>query len=198
MSTLDERLITLGNIVKSKTFQMKKGNANEVPYYVFDYDPKYELDVMDYVQLLAAEINTPETQNPLYVFDIYDIMMSFFEQKNFVRRFDRLEETKGFLELARQMNNSLGLTSERGHNYISEYIIQHVEMTDHTYPVVFLVGIGKCFPIIRSHRILNFMHQDFSDVPVVALFPGTYDGQYLRPFGTIQSENYYRAFKLVP
>jgi len=29
-------------------------------------------------------------------------------------------------------------------------------------------------------------------------YPGRYDGQALRLFGKIKSDNYYRAFKLVP
>jgi hypothetical protein len=29
-------------------------------------------------------------------------------------------------------------------------------------------------------------------------YPGRYDGQSLRLFGKIKSNNYYRAFKLVP
>lgn len=198
MRTLDDRLIDLGNIVKSRDFQMKKGNANEVPYYIFDYAPAYELAVMDYVALLKKEMNTPDTDSPLYVFDMYEIMMGFFAKKNFIRRFDVIEEKKGLLGLARQMNNSLRITDENGKNYITEYIAGHTPQHAGTYPIVMLVGIGKCFPLIRSHTILNFMHLDFSAVPVIAMFPGTYDGQYLRPFGTIPSENYYRAFKLVP
>ncbi|OZB36783.1 MAG: hypothetical protein B7X50_12965, partial [Alishewanella sp. 34-51-39] len=29
-------------------------------------------------------------------------------------------------------------------------------------------------------------------------YPGEYDGTTLKPFGQIDSNNYYRAFKLVP
>jgi len=36
------------------------------------------------------------------------------------------------------------------------------------------------------------------DKPLVMFFPGRYDGQTLRLFGTLKDDNYYRAFKLVP
>lgn len=198
MRTLDDRLIELGHIVKSRDFQLKRGTANEVPYYIFDYQPQYELDVCDYIHLLAKEMNYDGTTSPLYVFDLYDIIMELFEQKNFLRYFDQIEESDGIAGLARQINSSLRITNESGKNYVTDYIIRHTPRRDGLYPVVCIVGIGKCFPLIRSHTILNFMHLEFSDVPVIAMFPGTYDGQYLKPFGTIPAENYYRAFKLVP
>ena len=70
---------------------------------------------------------------------------------------------------------------------------------DHTpeNAVVFLTGIGKCYPILRSHKVLNNLHQAFVRVPVVMFFPGTYDEQELVLFNEIKDDNYYRAFRLV-
>ena len=58
-----------------------------------------------------------------------------------------------------------------------------------------LIGIGKCYPIIRSHTILNNLHQVVDDVPVIMFYPGIYSGQDLMLFGEIKDDNYYRAFK---
>ena len=63
--------------------------------------------------------------------------------------------------------------------------------------VVFIMGIGKCYPILRSHTVLNNLHQVIDNVPVVLFYPGNYDGQELVLFGKIKDDNYYRAFKLV-
>jgi hypothetical protein len=62
---------------------------------------------------------------------------------------------------------------------------------------VFITGVGKCYPFVRSHNVLNNLHQVLDSVPVVMFFPGKYSGQDLRLFGTIKDDNYYRAFKLV-
>ena len=64
-------------------------------------------------------------------------------------------------------------------------------------PVVLITGIGKCYPILRSHTVLNNLHQVVDNVPVVLFYPGNYDGQELVLFGEIKDDNYYRAFKLV-
>lgn len=63
--------------------------------------------------------------------------------------------------------------------------------------VVFLTGIGKCYPILRSHKVLNNLHQAFVRCPVVMFFPGTYNEQELILFNEIKDDNYYRAFRLV-
>jgi hypothetical protein len=62
---------------------------------------------------------------------------------------------------------------------------------------VFLIGVGKCYPLLRSHKILNNLHQSVLKAPVVLFFPGTYTEQELILFNEIKDDNYYRAFKLV-
>ena len=76
-------------------------------------------------------------------------------------------------------------------------IIQHIK--DHTpeKAIIFITGIGKSYPILRSHIVLNNLHQIIDTVPVVMFYPGKYNGQELMLFGEIKDDNYYRAFKLV-
>ena len=77
------------------------------------------------------------------------------------------------------------------------YIVQYIRDNTPENAVVFLTGVGKCFPILRSHKVLNNLHQAFVRVPVVMFFPGVYNEQELILFGEIKDDNYYRAFKLV-
>jgi hypothetical protein len=37
----------------------------------------------------------------------------------------------------------------------------------------------------------------FSDIPVIMLYPGSYDGQSLKLFSKFTDDNYYRAFNLI-
>jgi hypothetical protein len=59
-------------------------------------------------------------------------------------------------------------------------------------------ALGSAWPIIRGHGLLNALHAKVGSVPTVLFYPGEYDGTALKPFGRIESNNYYRAFKLVP
>lgn len=93
--------------------------------------------------------------------------------------------------IATAVNNSMKIGNED--NLIVQYIREHTPES----AIVFLTGIGKCYPILRSHKILNNLHQAFVRVPVVMFFPGTYNEQELILFNEIKDDNYYRAFRFV-
>ena len=79
----------------------------------------------------------------------------------------------------------------------NDLIIQHIKENVTKGDIVFLTGVGKAWPIIRSHTILNNLHSAIDEVPVVMFFPGTYDGLELVLLDEIKDDNYYRAFKLI-
>ena len=63
--------------------------------------------------------------------------------------------------------------------------------------VLFLTGIGKVYPFMRSHKMLDSMQQEFSDIPIVMFYPGEFNGQSLILFNKFHDGNYYRAFNLL-
>ena len=63
--------------------------------------------------------------------------------------------------------------------------------------VLLITGIGKVYPFMRSHKILDNIQHIFSDIPVLMLYPGTFDGQDLCLFGRFLDGHYYRAFNLL-
>jgi hypothetical protein len=62
--------------------------------------------------------------------------------------------------------------------------------------IIFITGVGKAYPIIRSHTVLNNLHSRIDTTPVIMFFPGVYDSE-LRLFGEITDDNYYRALRLI-
>src|SRR5699024_3116119 len=69
------------------------------------------------------------------------------------------------------------------------------EMGDHN--VVFLTGIGKVYPFVRSHTILYNLQPVLDKTPVIMFYPGVYTEQSLELFDKFKDDNYYRAFRLV-
>lgn len=66
--------------------------------------------------------------------------------------------------------------------------------------IVLITGVGKSFPIVRSHTILNNLQSIFRRNPVVMMYPGRYEiknSMTLRLFERLDDDNYYRAFPLV-
>ena len=115
----------------------------------------------------------------------------WIEKEDFLEQCYRFEKRRGLDRITKAVNNAMKINDD------DSYIVQYIR--DHTpeNAVVFLTGIGKCYPILRSHKVLNNLHQAFVRVPVVMFFPGTYDEQELVLFNEIKDDNYYRAFRLV-
>ena len=103
----------------------------------------------------------------------------------------RFEKEKGREYLYNAISKLLRLTTDN--NLIVNRIMENTPVNS----VVFLTGIGKVYPFVRAHNVLNNLHQVFDKVPVIMFYPGNWNGQSLSLFGTISDGNYYRAFPLI-
>jgi hypothetical protein len=167
------------------------GLGNEVGYYIFDYEPMYEMLVREHIRFLEQKINSGEYGFTIKMFDLYEIMIELLDSKGYLEKNMTMEKTKGSQFVFNATKKALRLTEK------SDLIIQYIRDRVEKDCVVFLTGVGKVWPIIRSHTILNNLHQVMDEVPVVMFFPGIYDGLELVLFEEIKDDNYYRAFKLV-
>ena len=191
MKTLEERLDQAEAMIQTTSFRENKGLGNEVGYYIFDYPPEQELYIRNWVEYIRQKNESSGDDYRIIVFDLYDIVIDILIQKGYLEKCYQFEKTKGFERVSKSISNMLKITSSDG--LIVNYIIDHITEKS----VVFITGIGKCYPILRSHTVLNNLHQVIDQVPVVLFYPGKYDGQELVLFGEIKDDNYYRAFKLV-
>jgi len=66
------------------------------------------------------------------------------------------------------------------------------------HDLVLVSGVGSVYPLLRAHTLLNNLHAVMGQTPLVLFYPGRFDGQVLRLFGTLKNDHYYRAFTLVP
>ena len=191
MADLNKRLDEMEAAIKKPSFRASSGKANEVNYWIFDYPPERELEVRERIEYMKNKNSKGTDDFELVVFDLYDIIVDYLEEKNFMDKCFQFEQKKGLDRITKAVNNSMKINDD------DSFIVQYIK--DHTpeNAVVFLTGVGKCYPILRSHKVLNNLHQAFVRVPVVMFFPGTYNEQELILFNEIKDDNYYRAFKLV-
>ena len=190
---LDERLNRIEDKISEKSFRENKGLGNEVGYYVFDYHAKDELFVRSHIKYLKEKINNSNRGFRIVEFDLFHLMIEILKEEDYLEAFFDLEKENGFMDCAESLVETLGLDETNELNLIIGKIMEN-DLTD---SVVFLTGVGKCHPIIASHNILNNLHQVLDSVPVILFYPGEYSGQDLKLFGTMDSHNYYRAFRLV-
>ncbi len=191
MATLEERLDQAETIIQTESFRRNKGLGNEVGYYIFDYPPEKELVVRERIAYMQGKNNRGTDGFDLKVFDLYDLVIDILEAEGFLEQCFRFEQKKGMERIIKAVGNLLQVNDE------NSLIVKHIQENTPADAVVFLTGIGKCYPILRSHKVLNNLHQAIDRVPVVLFFPGKYDGQELVLFSEIKDDNYYRAFKLV-
>ncbi len=191
MTSLEERLDAAERIIKTPSFRQNKGLGNEVGYYVFDYPAEKELIVRERIEYMKCKNSKSTDGFELIVFDLYDIIIDILEEEGFMDQCFKFEKKNSIERIIKVVGNLLHINDE------SSLIVRYIQERTPEDAVVFLVGIGKCYPILRSHKVLNSMHQAIDRIPVVLFYPGKYDGQELVLFGAIKDDNYYRAFKLV-
>lgn len=191
MKSIYERLDEITDIICQESFRGNKGLGNEIGYYVFDYEPRYEMLVRDHVQFIKEKINGGNHDFSIKEFDLYEIMIGILDSKGYLEKNFEMEGKRGSEFVFNATKKTLRLTDK------NDQMIQYIKDRVGSDDIVFLTGIGKVWPIIRSHTILNNLHSAIDEVPVVMFFPGVYDGLELVLFGEIKDDNYYRAFKLV-
>ena len=191
MKTIYQRLDEIIQRITKESFRENTGLGNEIGYYIFDYEPRYEMLVREHVRFLKQKINDGDYGFQIKEFDLYEIMLELLEKKGYLDKNFKMEQVKGSEFVFNATKRALRLTEKD--DLIIQYIRDRVVKGD----VVFITGVGKVWPIIRSHTVLNNLHQVLDEVPVIMFFPGVYDGLELVLFEVIKDDNYYRAFKLV-
>ena len=192
MASISERLDAMEAEIRKPRFRESTGMANEVNYWVFDYPPEKELEVRERIEYMKKKNQKGVDGFELVVFDLYDMVMDYLESKNFVNSYMRYEKRRGFNYIVRAVTTSMKVNED------DSIIVQKIVEQTPENAIVFLTGVGKCYPMLRSHKILNTLHQHgLRKTPVVLFFPGTYNEQELILFNEIKDDNYYRAFKLV-
>jgi hypothetical protein len=191
MMSLNKRLDLIEPKILEKSFRTGRGTANEVNFWIFDYDPEDEMAVRAHVSFLVNRINGKHDDVSIACFDLYGLMLEVLREKDYLDKVKQMEETKGSNAVINPIKRTLRLT-EDGDMIIGKIVANLTPEKD----IIFLTGIGKAWPIVRSHTILNNLHSRVDKNPLVIFFPGNYTNE-LRLFGEITDDNYYRAFKLI-
>lgn len=189
--SIQERFFDLEDRMSSVESLTRYGTANDLKFYIFDYNPKDEL-------LVRAEVKKLLSRTPAIVeFDLYEMMLSIIEDEGYMEDVLRMEQDYDKELLLREIFQPLLSVEEDENAFLDKF--KH-DIPDDGQHIVLITGVGKAFPIIRSHTILNNLHSIFRRNPVVMMYPGRYElksAQTLRLFERLDDDNYYRAFPLV-
>ena len=146
MRDLNERLDEMEEKVKSPKLRQSSGRANEVNYWIFDYPPERELEVRERIKYMQNKNSLGGDEFELVVFDLYDIIIDFLEKNDFMEECYKFEKKKGLERITKAVSNSMKINDD------DSYIVQYIKDNTPDNAVVFLTGVGKCFPILRSDK----------------------------------------------
>ena len=191
MTVLQQRLEQIIPRIKSEGFFEGRQLGNELNFHIFDYDPKDEMLVRDYIEFVKRKLNKEHEPHHIIEINLYQAIIDILNEKGFLEKNFEFEEKKGSEFVFDKTRKALRLTLNN--DLLVNYIKEKVEPNH----IVFITGVGQAYPIIRSHSILNNLHHVLDQNPLVMFFPGRYDGQSLSLFNLIKDDNYYRAFRLV-
>lgn len=180
MSGISKRLDDLRNAIQQDDFLEGKGLSNEVNIRMFCYEPKEEMIVRHFLDQLAND----HLNCRIVHYDLYEVFLKICEQKRILDRIPKLEEKRGKEILEKQF-----MMMCDSKTFVSMLKYDNETKRD----VIILSGVGKVFPFMRVHSLLEAMQPMFS-VPIVVLYPGTFDGHYLKLFNKLKANEYYRAF----
>lgn len=175
---LEQRLDAFYQEVQKEEFLKKRGLANEVPYFIFDYDPRDE-------QIVRAAIARFVERLPIRVLHVnmFELILEQFEDVGIDSLFE-LEREEGTKELIDAMAPSL----EAGD--LARIIAERAEGKD----VIFITHMGSVYPMIRTNSILYNLGELNVRVPIIVFYPGKYSELGLMMFNLFPTQRYYRAF----
>lgn len=190
VNSTELRLDKAMEILVSDAFVNRRGTSNELGFFVFDYPPEDELLVRDELHgRLLRRLAEPGSPVRAVHVDLYDEVLALLAERNVLDKIQPMEDREGFPAVMEKLQRGV-LRPEN----IVQRIVARI-LPEHT--LLIISGAGRAYPLIRSHTILNNLHDPLGRMTVLLMFPGVYDQKELRLFGRLKDDNYYRAFRLV-
>lgn len=182
------RLDALHEKLNDEAFLTNKGLSNEVGLYVFSYHPEEEMTIRHFLNAISANLNGMSGRPRAVIYDLYDLLLDICRERRILERIPQMEKQRGAEFMLKQIQRVAP----------PEAYVERMKYADHRHgDIVMITGVGRIFPYMRSHNILNNLQHVFDDLPVILFYPGEYNGQTLTLFEKFMDDNYYRAFNLV-
>ena len=167
-----------------------QGLGNEIGFWIFDYPAEDELHVREYLSFLQGFLDKKHAQLKVININLLQAMRDYLNQRSFTDKAIQMQKTKGDQALLKALSGPLHMDK------FAPFLMEHSRAAEHD--IVLISGVGSVWPVLRAHNLLNKLHALLGHKPLVLFYPGHYSGQSLALFNKIPSNNYYRAFKLVP
>ena len=166
-----------------------KGLANEVPIFIHAYDPAAEDETHRMVERLASRLRADGVT--LATVDLFDLILEHLEQERRLQRIIDAETSMGKPRLLALLNNLSDAKSR-----LIPWLLPHI--SGDQVRLTLLTGVGRVYPFLRTHTILEAVQPVMTQHPIVMFFPGEYvhdnNGSQLILFGSQPNPKLYRPY----
>lgn len=176
-------------VLSGERFLKMEGLSNEVPFFIYPYEPERALDVAKAKKRVKNRLASKGIE--VREINLYDLSVDVLKERGdwdeVLEVEPELDKTE-FTEMLQSMLNP--------QQHLAPAIRER--LADGEFDIVFLTGIGEVFPYIRSHNVLNNLQSVVVGRPMLMFFPGRYEqsdtlGSSLVLFGRLKDDQYYRA-----
>ena len=161
--------------------------GGELPLYIQPIPVSKQTELNAQAKRLVSRLS--KFGKTALVIDLYQLSIELLEEEGVLQTL--LEEEKELDQDA--ISSTLDSILD-----IKEVIIPRISsiISENNPDFVFIIGVGRVYPFIRSHGILNNIEELANNCNMILFFPGEYNNLQLSLFGTISDENYYRGHNL--
>lgn len=187
---------TLYQKLRHPDFLAMKGLSGEVPIFIHAYEATEEDAARQTADALCSRLRKDGIA--CTKIDLFDLVLEQLEEQG---RLSRILEKESDLGKSKLFEMMVNLTDAK--TRLVPQLMRRLESEQAKLSI--LTGVGRVYPYLRTHTILDSLQPAMLRQPVVLFFPGHYTqeqgiGSQLRLFGSLPTPRlyrpYYRAFNL--
>lgn len=171
-------------------------------YYIYQYPANQEYKMRRQIQEFKKKLERPTNFVNALVLDLFRVFCEYLQNEKFgdtslledTFEGDRLHPDMVTAELTSEAN------SDNFIRFVHDKIEAHMTLNDgYNKPYVFIHGIGKMFPYLRTNVFLTRYekYNDTSRYKIILFYPGHQEGNSFSLFDILEDSHTYRAILLV-
>lgn len=161
--------------------------GGELPLYIQPIPTKQQSAIPQQLEHLMHRLDKKGIRS--VSINLYDLCMEILQEEGILDAILEGEKDIDRNELVSTLDSVLDIKT-----IIIPRIQQKIEEAQPQF--AFIHAIGRVYPFVRSHGILNNIDELTANCNLIFFFPGEYNNLQLRLFDRISDENYYRGQNL--
>ena len=164
-----------------------KNLGGELPLFIQRIPNQGQTELNSQVQRLVNRL--AKKGKTAMTIDLYELCISLLNEEGVLETILEEEQNLEQEDIVSTIDSILDIKS---------VVIPRIsEMISEQNPdYAFITGVGRVYPFIRSHGILNNLDELAKQNNLILFFPGEDNNLQLSLFGVISDENYYRGHNL--